>query len=154
MKIRQIMPAAVLAAAVLFAGCSGYDSKDYGSANCGYSVSGDYSAMYSGDVTKVTSGMINYVCDAADDGYVNSYPQVTITLDTYTGPGTYDLTGAANHKIVFTYSMGGPTYTATGASTGCSAVFTSDTAATFACANIPKDGGGGTVSISSGSFSY
>jgi len=123
---------------------------------CSFTVSGDHSGTYTGDAALVESGYNNYICDSNADGLVNSYPQVTVSIlsSEFIGAGNYNLDLDLNKRIIFSsdqstfYRSDG-----TGSTTDCEAVFSSETEATFKCTDVPKESGGGVVTISSGSFS-
>ncbi|TAL36712.1 MAG: hypothetical protein EPN93_07770 [Spirochaetes bacterium] len=152
MKVRTLIVAVTAASIALFVSCAGYDSSGYGSSTCDYTVSGDYSAMYSGNPSMMMGAPDNFTCSGAY-GYGGGYPSVSLDLNNYTVPGTYNLNGT-DGTMVFTYSSG-VTYTSDGTTLNCTIMFTSDSMATFACDNIPEDGAGtGTVSISGGMFSF
>jgi len=153
--MKHILFTSVLSAIICLAGCFGDEGSGGGDYTCSFTVSGDYSGTYNGDLAILEAGYNNYICDPNRDGLPGGYPQVTVSIKTdyFNGAGEYDLSDGSDYSIKF-FLDEITSYWSDNTSTTCTAVFTSDTEATFQCTDIPEFGGTGSVSITGGSFSY
>lgn len=127
------------------------DEADSGS-GCSFTLSGDQSGTVSGATMYASAGYLNFICGEAD-GLSIGYPQMSVVIleSSFSGAGSYDLTDGSNLYIRVALDES-TTYTSDNTSSNCTAEFTSSSKLTFSCDDIPEDGGGGSLSVSSGSW--